>query len=204
VPDAAVVQMIGAVGHGDPLIDGAELARWLAQKLSATYHYISAPLLVEDEAVAQALLRERSIAESLALAARVEVAVIGIGTVDARQSSLQRAGYLDAADLTSLAAAGAVGDVMARHLDADGRLLDCSMNRRVIGLEDLHTLQRIPAVMGIAGGALKAPAILAALRGRFVKVLVTDANTASEILALHRAYGHGDLSPRRWFPDAPE
>src|SRR5512144_1765659 len=35
VRGAAVVQMIGAVGRGDPLIDGPELARWLAQKLNA-------------------------------------------------------------------------------------------------------------------------------------------------------------------------
>ena len=35
VPDATVVQLIGAVGHGDPLVDGAELGRWLAQKLHA-------------------------------------------------------------------------------------------------------------------------------------------------------------------------
>ena len=59
VPDATVVQLIGAVGHGDPLVDGAELGRWLAQKLHASFRFLSAPLLVEDEALAAAL-RQRA------------------------------------------------------------------------------------------------------------------------------------------------
>jgi DNA-binding transcriptional regulator LsrR (DeoR family) len=179
-----VVQMIGAVGYGDPLVDGAELARWLAQKLNADYHYISAPLLVESTVVAEALLRERTIAEALALAARVEFAIIGIGTVDSALSSLLRAGYITDQELRQLQELGAVGDIMARQLDAQGQLLNVRFNQRVIGLQDIGRLRDIPVVMGVAGGDAKAAAILAALRGRYVNVLVTDRNTAGQVLAL--------------------
>ena len=55
----------GAVGHGDPLVDGAELGRWLAQKLHASFRFLSAPLL-SSERVAKALRRERTIEETLA------------------------------------------------------------------------------------------------------------------------------------------
>ena len=190
-----VVQMIGAVGHGDPMVDGAELARWLAQKLNADYHYISAPLLVESEVVAQALLRERSIAEALDLAARAELAIIGIGTVDPAQSSLLRAGYITDEELGQLLQLGAVGDVMARQLDAQGHLLDVPVNQRVIGLQDICRLRDIPVVMGVAGGVAKAEAILAALRGRYVNVLVTDRNTADRVLALVAEPECRDLVP---------
>jgi deoxyribonucleoside regulator len=192
---ACVVQMIGAVGHGDPMVDGAELARWLAQKLNASYHYISAPLLVENPAVAQSLLRERSIAETLALAASVEFAIIGIGTADARMSSLLRAGYVTDEELSQLRELGAVGDVMARQLDAHGELLDVPFNGRVIGLQDITRLREIPVVMGVAGGIAKAPAILAALRGRYVNVLVTDRETAGQVLALAGQSLGQSLSP---------
>jgi deoxyribonucleoside regulator len=37
VPGATVVQLIGAVGHGDPWWTGGELGRWLAQKLTASF-----------------------------------------------------------------------------------------------------------------------------------------------------------------------
>lgn len=182
--DALVIQMIGAVGYGDPIVDGAELARWLAQKLNAAYRFLHAPLIVESEAVAQALLQERTIAETLALGRQVELMLVGVGTVEPDLSSLRRAGYLSETDLVNLKQSGAVGDLMARQLDAYGRPLDISLNRRVIGLEELATLRSIPTVIAVAGGVAKAPAILAALRGGYIDILVTDATAASTILTL--------------------
>jgi DNA-binding transcriptional regulator LsrR (DeoR family) len=111
------------------------------------------------------------------------VAVIGIGTIQPTLASLQRAGYLDAEDLARLEEIGTVGDVLARPLDADGCVLDVAVRRRVIGLEE-SMLRAIPRVIAVAGGTTKAPAILAALRGRYVNFLVTDASTAGEILRL--------------------
>lgn len=182
--DAVVIQIIGSVGYGDPVVDGPELARWLAQKLGATSRFLHAPLIVENEELAGALLQERTIAETLALAREVEVALVGVGTVESSLSSLRRAGYLTEDELRALKEAGAVGDVVARQLDARGRLLDHSLNRRVIGI-DLESLRAIPMVVGVAGGVVKAPAILAALRGGYIDALVTDATTASNVLALH-------------------
>ena len=186
VPDSTVVQLIGAVGHGDPMVDGAELARWLADKLGASYRYLAAPLLVEDEAVARSLLRQRAIAETLDLATRAEVAVVGIGTVRPELSSLKRAGYLSTGDLERLEQAGVVGDFLARQFDVDGRLVDVAHNRRVIGLADLDGLRTKARVIAVAGSAIKAPAVLGALRAKFANVLVTDALAATEVLALER------------------
>lgn len=189
VPDAQVVQIIGALGTGDPMIDGPELARWLAEKLEAPVRHLHAPLLVESEAVAQALRQERAIAETLAMARKVHLALIGIGSVDPALSSLRRAGYLTEAELEALRAAGAVGDVLARVLDAEGRPLDLPFNRRVVGLEP-EALRRIPTVIAVAGGLAKAPAIRAALRGGYVDVLVTDAAAAAAVLTLEGAMAY--------------
>jgi len=185
VPDATVVQLIGAVGHGDPLVDGAELGRWLAQKLHASFRFLSAPLLVEDEALAAALRRERTIEETLAMAARADVAVIGIGTPQPELSSLLRAGYLNRNELDSLLENGVVGDVVAHQFDEDGNWLDISANRRAISL-DAESLRRIPLVIAVSGGIGKARAILAGLRGRYCSCLVTDARTAQLVLELQR------------------
>lgn len=179
--NSMVIQIIGSVGSRDPVVDGPELARFLAQKLSATYRVLHAPLIVEDATVAQSLLKERTIAEILDQARHVDVALVGIGTVDPSLSSLERAGYLDENELEALSQAGVVGDVVARQLDAGGRLVNSSINQRVIGI-DLESLRTIPAVIGVAGSIAKAPAMLAALRGNYIGVLVTDARTASQIL----------------------
>jgi DNA-binding transcriptional regulator LsrR (DeoR family) len=185
VPNATVVQLIGAVGHGDPLVDGAELGRWLAQKLHASFRFLSAPLLVEDEALAVALRRERTIEETLAVAARADVAVIGIGTPQPELSSLLRAGYMNRAELESLMANGVVGDIVAHQFDENGQWLDISANRRAISL-DAESLRHIPLVIAVSGGAAKARAILAGLRGRYCTCLVTDARAAQLVLELNR------------------
>lgn len=183
VANASVIQFVGTIGHGDPMIDGAELARWLAQKLDATFHYLSAPLLVENESVAQSLLQERSIAGILEQAAQAEIALVGVGSIKANLSSLTRAGYVGPEELAELERLGAVGDIVARHLDAGGRILDVPINRRVIAFPDLDILHQIPQVIAVAGSLAKVPAILAILRGRYLKVLVTDAVAAGALLA---------------------
>jgi deoxyribonucleoside regulator len=185
VPNATVVQLIGAVGHGDPLVDGPELGRWLAEKLAASFRFLSAPLLVEDEAVAAALRRERTIVETLALAARADVALIGIGTPQPELSSLLRAGYLTRGDMEALIADGVVGDIAANQFDENGRWIDIAANRRAISL-DAESLRRIPRVIAVSGGVDKARAILAGLRGRYCTCLVTDEHAARLVLDLQR------------------
>jgi deoxyribonucleoside regulator len=191
MPDLAlrgvtVVQLIGSIGHGDPLIDGTELARWLAQKLGGTYRYLPAPVLVETEELAQTLLRNRSIAETVEVALQAEVIVTGIGTVTPDLSGLLRAGYLSQTDLAEFAAMGIVGDLLGFQIDAHGLPADISYNRRVIGLPSIDVLHRVPHVIAVSGSRAKARAILAALRGHYCNVLITDAEAAAAVLQLER------------------
>ena len=181
-----VVQLIGAIGHGDPLVDGNELARWLAQKIGGSYRYLPAPVLVETEDVAQTLLRDRSVAETVEIALRSEVVLTGIGTVAPTLSGLLRAGYLSEPDLADFERAGVVGDLLGFQIDAQGRTADISHNRRVIGLPNINTLRSIPHVIAVSGSRAKARPILAALRGHYCTILGTDAEAASAVLELHR------------------
>jgi len=180
-----IVQMIGAIGSGDPLIDGPELARELAKTLGGRYRYLHAPLIVRDEEVQKAFLREQRISETLELAKGADIALVGIGSVDPSVSSLLRAGYIDEEGLEAIRRCGAVGDICARQFDIQGNVLDIELNRRVVGI-DIESLKRIDCVMGVAGGMPKAPAILGALRGGFVNVLITDNRVAQEVLRLDR------------------
>jgi deoxyribonucleoside regulator len=152
-----VVQMIGALGRGNPRIDGPDLA----------------------------LLQEPHIHETLSLARRADIALVGIGSLVPEVSSLLRARYLDLDTLNQLRAQGVVGDICGRHYDAKGRVLDIELNRRIVGIE-LEVLHSIEQVIGVAGGEAKAEAILGALQGGHVNVLVTDDAAACELLRLDR------------------
>lgn len=187
---AQVVQMIGSAGSQHPEIDGTELARAFAQRLGGRYRYLHAPLIVESPATAQALLQEPAIREVLAAAASARVALVGIGSVEPAVSAPLRAGYVTLADLEALQRLGVVGDVCGRHFDLYGNVLAIELNARVIGL-DVASLRRIPHLIGVAAGRLKARAILGALRARLVNVLVTDSGTLEEVLRLDRDHPAG-------------
>ncbi|MFZ5821483.1 MAG: sugar-binding domain-containing protein [Chloroflexota bacterium] len=185
LPNAEVVQLIGAMGTENITTDGPMLAQLLANRLGSHCRYLHAPLIIEDERGRNALLQERTIRETLLRAEKVNIALVGIGSTDPELYSLLRAGYVDEKGLEKIRAAGAVGDICAQHYSASGEWIDSEINRRVIGVS-LDTLSKINTVIGVAGGAKKATTILAALRGQYVNVLITDDQAAHEILTIEK------------------
>lgn len=176
-----VVQMQGAMG--DKLIDGPEVAHYLASLYGGEFRFVHAPLIVESPMVCEALLQQPSIRETLELAAQADLALVGIGSLEPSVSSLLRSDALTEDELNALAREGLVGDVCGRHFDAQGLVPDASFNRRIVSISP-ECLRKIPIVIGVAGGPPKTQAILGALRGRLVNVLVTDSAVAERLLAL--------------------
>jgi len=183
--DARVVQVMGGIGSTDPLVAGPELSRWFAEKIGATFYTVQAPMLVENESMAKALLRNRDIKHTLDIARSAQVILLGIGGADAMQTVSVSANLLTRKDIDSLARAEAVGDLMTRYVDLQGRQLKHPINQRVVGLE-IEALRKVPNVIGVASGLGKAQAILAALRGKHINSLVTDSVTATEVLQMDR------------------
>lgn len=174
-----VLQAMGSVGDGDPGVDGADLARTLASKLNADFRTLAAPLLVDSEEVAASLKADRTNATTIAMAAEAEVFVTGIGTIDSDLSGLVRAGYFTESQLRKLRSLGVVGDLMGYLLDRDGNILDIPENGRVVAL---FPGQMRGTKIAVAGGEPKAAAILAAARGGYIDVLVTDSMAARAVL----------------------
>jgi deoxyribonucleoside regulator len=179
-----VVQLLGALGSDNPLIEGANLARNLAAKYGASYRYLYAPLVVEDARTRDLFMQEPLVQDVLAVGRESDIALVGIGALGDEAPSLIWRGYLTATDLARLQRMGAVGNMCAQFFDAHGRMLDTDLNRRSIsiGLDGLATCQLVVAA---AGGRKKAAAILGALRGGYVDVLISDDQAIEEVWALH-------------------
>jgi DNA-binding transcriptional regulator LsrR (DeoR family) len=142
------------------------------------------PLVVENEAIATVLLHDRNVRDTLARAERADIALVGIGSTRSDMSSLLRAGYVAEAEAERIRSAGAVGDICGQHFSLTGEWLDIDINRRIVGIS-LDALCKISTVIGVAGGSPKGAAILGALRGGYVNVLITDDQAAQKVLALH-------------------
>ncbi len=181
-----VVQIIGALGTHNPLIDGPDLVRNLAEAYGAQYRYMHAPLLVEDVRTRDLLLQEPSVQETLSLARRADVAILGVGALDSASSGSIWTGFLNEKDIVWLRNQGGVGHMCAQHYDINGQLLDVELNRRAIGI-GLEALRSIETVIAIAGSEEKARAILGAIRGQYIDVLITDDQAAVKILELAEA-----------------
>ncbi len=175
-----VVQMLGGLGRPESETYGADLVLRIAQAFGARPRMIPAPGIVSSQMVRDALLADPQIADTLALVARADVAMVGIGK-PIPGSVVMESGILTAEEFEQLQACGAVGDIALRFFDQNGRAIEHEINNRIIG-PDLEQIKRIPRVIGVAGGAEKYEVIRAALRGRLVTVLVTDDRTATQLL----------------------
>lgn len=183
LPHSLVVQVSGASGSSDPTVDGAQMAQRLASKLGTKSRFLHAPLIVENEVTAAQLRQDKVVAETLHLATQADIVVVGVGTPYMVNTALRRAGYLTEEDVDRLETEGVVGDIMGFQVDRNGQVLDISLNRRIIGLNP-RDLFSIPQTILTAHGDEKKAAILAALRGGYIDILVTDAETALAVIAL--------------------
>jgi DNA-binding transcriptional regulator LsrR (DeoR family) len=181
--NVTVVQLTGTVGSINPIIDGPDLTRWLAQTLGGRYKYLSAPLLVDSAATREALLQNASIRETMALLDIMDMALLGVGSLSPALSSLLLAGYITETELREIIRQGGVGDICSHHYDLRGNILPLELHQRLIGVS-LETLKKTPYVIGVGGGIDKASAVLGALRLGVIDCLVTDEMAAREVIKM--------------------
>ena len=179
----SVVPIIGALGSENTFIDGPELVRRFAQIYGGEFRLLPAPLLVDEVRTRNALLQSPQILETLSLARRATTILMGIGALTPGYSSQIWAGYLDERELAWLRSQGAAGHMAAQFYDIHGQLLDVEVNQRSVGIGIKALLGKDP-VIAVAGSEAKAEAILGALRGRYLNVLITDDMAARKVLAL--------------------
>jgi DNA-binding transcriptional regulator LsrR (DeoR family) len=109
------------------------------------------------------------------------VILISVGEAS-RSASLFKMGYLSTADLQRLIGKGAVGDILSRFLDAEGRIIDDEVHDRVIAIPLSALRDERKLIIGVAGGPSKVSGIRAAIRQRYINVLITDEKTALDLL----------------------
>ena len=175
-----IVQVIGGVGNASAQVKATHLADRLARVTGSTPVYLPAPGIVASALVRDALLDDPALAHLGDAWRSLTTLLAGIGTLTPSpllQSSGNAISEVDADQLRTL---GAVGDVCLRFFDASGALVDSSLERRVVGIGS-DELRRVPRKIGVAGGAAKFDAILGAVRGHWVDVLITDHGTARRL-----------------------
>ncbi len=157
----------------------------IGERLSLTFngqcYYIHAPEVAESPELRDLYLSERVNRKTFEMARQAESSIVGIGVADVERSTYIQAGFIDRQDMELIRQKGGVGDILGQFFTIEGQVLDLELHQRTIAIP-LEELRKMPSVIGLAGGRYKVEAILGALRGKFVKILVTDEDTAQEIL----------------------
>ena len=175
-----VVQTLGGIGPPAAEAYAAELVRRLAQLLGAAPVLFPVPGVVATAEVRDVLVNDPHVQAALRYFDRLDTVYVGIGSI-ATNPVLNDGHSLPEGTHADLVAAGAVGDIALRFFDAKGAPVRSSLDERILGItaEQLH---KAPRVVAVAGGPDKADAIHAALKSEIVDVLITDQQTAEELV----------------------
>lgn len=146
---------------------------------------IPAPTYASSASLAAALREEPTIQQVLKLACSADQAVVGVGT-PTLDATIVQLGFLSPDDVALLREHNVVGDILGQFFDASGNVVRIPLHDRHIGIE-LADLKLISKVVGVAGGVHKVRAVLGALRGGFLDVLVTNELAAIALLELERS-----------------
>lgn len=177
-----VIPLLGGLGKIAPSFQVHDMARVVSERLGGTWMTFYVPAIVDSAAAHASLLASTDVSEVTTAWSSLDVAVVGIGNIDlGREVEMLFADYLDDHSRKRLQASGAVGDICMRFFDQSGQPV--STLPYLFSVE-LDQLRAVPRVVAAACGASKGAAILGAIRGGYVDVLVTDASAAQEVLRL--------------------
>lgn len=149
---------------------------------NAKLYLTPAPLLMASEDIVKAMEQEPSVKQIRHMATLAQMSIVGIGGVDSNATLLTN-GTLNHSDVLLLSMQGAVGDMLCHFIDKDGNVIQSSLERRLMSTP-LEQLKEMSNSIGVAGGSTKSEAILAALKGNYLDVLITDETTATNVLRL--------------------
>jgi len=157
-----------------------ELIILLSQRLGAMPYFLHVPVLVENSDTKKAMMEEYFVKNSFEMIERCEFAVHSIAGVGENITPFKES-YLNMEDFNELIRKGAVGNINFRYYDINGKPVHTPIEDRLM-VPTIEQLKKIPLTIGIGGGKEKEKAVLGALRGKLVDVLITNIETANFLL----------------------
>jgi DNA-binding transcriptional regulator LsrR (DeoR family) len=184
VDGLTVVQVSGS-STGSPDFSPELCTSVLSSRIHARCVNLLAPATLSSQGLRDTLLAEPVLQRQFALIRATNHILFGVGDVG-QGSTVRVSGIAETADIDAYVAQGAVGVIIGRFIDADGRASVGEFDNRMVGIS-LEELRQVPSRICVAGGPQKIDAITATLKGGYATHLVTDSDTARMLL---------DRSPR--------
>ncbi|MED7666688.1 sugar-binding transcriptional regulator [Pseudomonas moraviensis subsp. stanleyae] len=179
-PQLNIISLAGSVSL-DGSFNTYDVGLRLADKTAGKAFLLPMPVIAKTTEERDEWLDNRLFTLIKKLYSDAEVSFVGIGDVQPNSPLVQN-GFLSSEEALQLMNEGAVGEILGWAMDRHGNPVRKGWSERVTSLP-LPSLVKRP-VIAFAGGRKKVPAILAALRGRWISGLITDQITAQELALL--------------------
>ena len=176
-----VVQILGGIGNPSAEAHANRLTGRFASLVNGTAHFLPAPGILGSEAALKVLLADQYVRETMNLFASVSIALVGVGDIEPSKLLTLSGNVFSLEEQEELRSKGAVGDILLRFFDRSGKQIKGPLSNRVVSMS-LDQLSQVNRAIAVAGGPRKYNAILGALRGKWINVLVTDCRTAERLL----------------------
>ncbi|MBQ6502399.1 MAG: sugar-binding transcriptional regulator [Flexilinea sp.] len=168
----SVVSLTGGVNY--------YLPNTFSSVFNARLFLTPAPFVMSNKEMVEAICNEPAVREIAEMVPLSTMTIVGIGGID-DNATVVSSGIMSPKDLRYLAMQGAVGDVLCHFLDINGKPVESPIDDRLISTP-LGVLAAQNNVIGVAGGENKVNAIIGALNGNFLDILITDRDTAELII----------------------
>jgi len=180
-----LVQVIGGLGNISNQIYPHEITSKAASLLRGVCFYLYAPAIVENTVARKAIIKNETVKNVIKMYDSLDIIVLGLGTLDPSSHLIKSTKILTLKTVENLKHIGAVGELCGRFYDINGKICNTELNNNVIGIS-IEQLRHTRNVIGVVGGNNKCKALLGALRGGFLKTIITDEFCANEVLKMHR------------------
>ena len=179
--DIKVVQTLGGIGDSSATEHAVHLLSRFTELINAEKFYLPISGIVSKNFNFSAL-NDKHIEIVLSLFNHISLALVGVGSIDVFSPLIKKSGnILPKEEMNRLINKGAVGDIGLQFFDISGKKISISEKYKVIGMT-LEQLKKANNVIVVAGGIHKVKAIIGALNTSVINTLITDPNTAKEII----------------------
>lgn len=174
-----ILSMLGGLTRVSK-VNPSEIAWRIADRLGAECYQLTAPVFAPDIQTKEALLAHDGIKEIFAQARSLDMAIVSVGAL-APNNAFVEYGLLSRDEISSLHAAGAVGDVLCHFVDEEGNIINHPVNDRVLAINP-QQLRSARNMVLASGGWNKVKIVRAAIKLLQPKVLIVNESVAENLV----------------------
>ncbi|GHV75978.1 hypothetical protein AGMMS49942_07990 [Spirochaetia bacterium] len=151
-----------------------------SKQIGGSSHIIHCPAILASKNDVISMKKNPVVSQEIALFDQIDLAIVGIGSVNTDDSMIMQSDLLTKEDITFLRNGDYVGEICGRFFNRNGEELEGDIADRTISIT-LNQLKKVPLICMMASGNEKIEGIRIAANAGFFHVLITDEETAKAL-----------------------